>query len=70
MNWLLVVVVMNMPVKTNLTFVTLNDCLTAEQVMRNQWAEVYNNAMNRKLGKDTLDMVKRQMTSGTCIPTQ
>ena len=70
MKWLLVVIVMNMPVKTELSFNTLDDCLRAEQEMRKQWVEVYNNALNRKDGKDTLDMVKRQMTSGTCIPTK
>ena len=69
MKWLLVVIVMNMPVKTELSFNTLDDCLRAEQEMRKQWVEVYNSALNRKDGKDTLDMVKRQMTSGTCIPT-
>ena len=70
MKWLLVVIVMNMPVKTELSFNTLDDCLRAEQEMRKQWVEVYNSALNRKDGKDTLDMVKRQMTSGTCIPTK
>ena len=70
MKWLLVVIVMNMPVKTELSFNTLDDCLRAEQEMRKQWVEVYNSALNRKDGKDTLDMVKRQMTSGTCIPTR
>ena len=70
MKWLLVVIVMNMPVKTELSLNTLDDCLRAEQEMRKQWVEVYNSALNRKDGKDTLDMVKRQMTSGTCIPTK
>ena len=70
MKWLLVVIVMNMPVKTELSFNTLDDCLRAEQEMRKQWVEVYNSALNRKDGKDTSDMVKRQMTSGTCIPTK
>ena len=66
MKWLLVVIVL----KAELSFNTLDDCLRAEQEMRKQWVEVYNSALNRKDGKDTLDMVKRQMTSGTCIPTR
>jgi hypothetical protein len=69
MNWLLVVIVMNMPVKTELSFKTLDDCLRAEQEMRKQWSAVYNDAATRKAGKESLDMVKRQMTFGTCIPT-
>lgn len=69
MNWLLVVIVMNMPVKTGLSFKTLDNCLRAEQEMRKQWAEVYSDAATRKSGKESLDMIKRQMTFGTCIPT-
>ena len=70
MKWLLVVFVMNTPVKTELSFPTLDECLRAEQEMRRQWAEAYNEAAGRKAGKDTLELVKRQMTSGTCIPTK
>ena len=70
MNWLLVVMVMNMPLKTDLTFSTLDDCLRAEAEMRKHWAEVYNNAKKRDAGKDTLVLVQGQMTSGTCIPTK
>ena len=61
---------MNTPVKTELSFNTLDECLLAEQTMRQQWAEVYNGAVERKSGKDTLELVKRQMMSGTCIPTK
>lgn len=70
MKWLLIAVIMNSPIKTDLVFDTLPSCLLAEQDMRRQWAEVYNDAMTRKAGKDTLDLVKRQMTFGTCIPVK
>ena len=70
MNWLLVVMLANSPVKTDLVYSTLNDCLRAEQAMRQQWAEVYNDAWKRKADKDTLDLVKRQMGTGTCIPAK
>ena len=70
MKWLLVVIVMNTPVKTDLSFATLDECMRAEQSMRRQWADVYNEAVGRKAEKDTLELVKRQMTSGTCIPTK
>lgn len=70
MKWLLVVIVMNMPVKTDLTFNTLGDCLRVEGEMRKAWADMYNEGLKRQMPKDTLDMVKRQMTSGTCIPTK
>jgi len=70
MNWLLVVMLANTPVKTDLVYSTLADCLRAEQTMRQQWAEVYNDAAKRKVGKDTLEMVKRQMGAGTCIPAK
>ena len=70
MKWLLVVIVMNSPVKTDLVFNTLDECLRAETNMRQQWTDVYNGALKRNLAKDSLDMVKRQMTSGTCIPAK
>jgi hypothetical protein len=61
---------MNMPVKTELSFNTLDDCLRAETEMRQQWADAYNSAKKRDAGKDTLELVKSQMTFGTCIPTK
>jgi hypothetical protein len=69
-KWLLVVIVMNTPVKTDLVFDTLSDCLRAETEMRRAWAEVYNDAFRRKMPKDTMEMVKGQMNSGTCIPSR
>lgn len=70
MKWLLVVIVMNTPVKTDLVFDTLGDCLRVEIEMRRAWADMYNQALQRKLPKDTLEMLKGQMTSGTCIPSK
>lgn len=70
MKWLLVVIVMNTPVKTGLIFNTLGDCLRVEGEMRQAWADMYNEGVKRQMSKDTLEMVKRQMTSGTCIPTK
>ena len=70
MKWLLVALVMNPPIKTDLVFDLLHDCLRAEQEMRRQWADMYNDALSRKASKDTLDLIKKQMTSGTCIPTR
>lgn len=62
--------VMNVPVKTDLIYDALPDCLRAEQEMRRQWAEVYNDAVRRKADRDTLELVKGQMISGTCVPTK
>ncbi len=70
MSWLLVVIILNTPVKTDLTFNTLDECLRAEADVRRQWADVYNSALKRKAEKATLDLVMRQMTTGTCIPTK
>ncbi len=70
MKWLLVALVMNVPVKTDLIYDSLPDCLRAEQEMRRQWAEVYNDAVRRKADRDTLELVKGQMVSGTCVPTK
>lgn len=70
MKWLLIAIVMNMPVKTDLSFNTLDDCLRAEVEMRKQWAELYTGAVKRNAEQATLDLVKDQMTRGTCIPTK
>lgn len=70
MKWLLVVIVMNSPVKTDLVFDTLRACLAAETEMRQHWADLYNEVIRNKSSKDTIDMVRGQMTHGTCIPTK
>lgn len=68
MKWLLVVMVLNTPVKTDLLFESLPACLAAEEAMRAEWAQIYNQAVRSKAGQDTLDLIKSQMTQGTCIP--
>lgn len=50
MKWLLVVIVMNTPVKTDLVFNSLSECLAAEAQMRTEWSEVYNQA--KKSGQE------------------
>jgi len=70
MKWLLVVIVAQSPVKTDLVFNDLNACLAAEGEMRAKWAEVYNLATKEKLPKETLSLISGQMVSGTCIPTK
>lgn len=70
MKWLLVVIVLNAPVKTDLAFDSLDECLRAESAMRQSWTEVFNGAKKRGADRDTLEFVKRQMTFGTCIPTK
>ena len=70
MKWLLVVIVMNSPLKTDLVFDTLPGCLAAEEQMRKQWADGYNQTLKNKASKETLELVRSQMTNGTCIPTK
>ncbi|GMV29275.1 MAG: hypothetical protein AMXMBFR59_14000 [Rhodanobacteraceae bacterium] len=70
MNWLLVVFVLNTPVKTDLVFNSLDACLSAETEMRSQWAEAYNRAAAAKAQQASLDMIKSQMSRGTCIPAK
>jgi hypothetical protein len=69
MKWLLVVLVMNSPVKTDMVFDDLGSCLAAEEQMRAEWANVYNRAQKNQASPDSLALIKSQMTSGTCIPT-
>ena len=69
MKWLLVVLVMNSPVKTDLVFDDLDACLVAEEQMRSEWTGVYNRALENKASQDTLMHIKSQMTRGTCIPS-
>lgn len=70
MKWLLVVIVMNVPVKTDLVFNSLPECLFAETQMRTEWAETYNQAKKSGVEKETLGLVSSQMTRGTCIPSK
>ena len=70
MKWLLVVIVMNTPIKTDLVFNNLSDCLSAETQMRKEWAELYNQAQKSEAARETLGLISSQMTKGTCIPSK
>jgi hypothetical protein len=70
MKWILVVIVMNVPVKTDLTFNNLNECLSAEQAMRTEWLTVFNEAKKSGTEQERAGYISSQMTKGTCIPTK
>jgi len=70
MKWLLVAIVMNSPVKTDLVFASLMDCLAAEAQMRKEWADTYNLIKNTGATKESLGYLSSQMTKGTCIPSK
>lgn len=70
MKWVLVAIVMNVPVKTDLTFNNLSDCLSAESQMRKEWTEQYNQAKSAGAERETLGYMSSQMTKGTCIPSK
>ena len=70
MKWLLVVIVMNTPIKTDLVFNNLSDCLSAENQMRKEWTEFYNQAQKSGAARETLGSISSQMTKGTCIPSK
>lgn len=70
MKWMLIAIVFSSPVKTDLKYETLDQCLRAEQAMRAQWANTYNDALGHGATKDTLDMMQKQMSFGTCIPAK
>lgn len=70
MKWMLVVLVMNSPVKTDLTFGNLAECLSAEQEMRKEWTEVYNQAKKSGAEPEKIGLISSQMTKGTCIPAK
>ncbi|MBU3672468.1 MAG: hypothetical protein FGM43_07930 [Sinobacteraceae bacterium] len=70
MNWLLVVVVLGTPIKTDMVFPSLADCLRTEETMRKVWAE--HQLMAAKQGADSVhrDSLRKQMPTGTCIPVR
>lgn len=78
MKWLLVALVLNQPIKTDLVFANLDECLQAESMMRHEWAERYNRMVGqdafKKMSTDEQksmkDYVLSQTTSGTCIPSK
>lgn len=70
MKWLLIVIVMNSPLKTDLVFNSLSECLVAETQMRKEWTNIYNQTKKAGAEKETLGMLSSQMTRGTCIPSK
>ncbi len=70
MKWLLVVFLMNTPVKTDLVYDSLDSCLASETKMRADWAAVYNRAVAAEMSAESLEMIKSQMPRGTCIPSK
>jgi hypothetical protein len=79
MKWVLVVVVLNTPVKTDLVFDSLQSCLNTEHTMRSEWAEVVNKVaewqrqnpdMPDATKRETTNFVRKQNVWGTCIPAK
>ena len=70
MKWVLVALVMNTPVKTDLVFSSLPDCLAAESQMRKEWSEQYNQAKKSGAESENLGYMSSQTTKGTCIPSK
>lgn len=70
MKWVLVALVMNSPVKTDLVFDSLSDCLAAEAQMRREWSEVYSQARKSGVDAERVGQISKAMTSGTCIPSK
>ena len=79
MKWMLIVIMFNgSPVKTNLLFNTLDDCLAAEESMRKEYAIAYNKWMtwakeNPSVSgfPDSEEFMKGRIglrSQGTCIP--
>jgi hypothetical protein len=74
MKWVLLAVVLQTPVKTDLVFDTLDDCLRAEQEMRTAWGNAYSAVQRGQASaaekKKNADFVTKQATWGTCVPTR
>lgn len=70
MKWVLVAIVMNMPVKTDLVYNNLTECMAAEAQMRSEWKAAYDEA--KKSGADPMRVgqISSAMTTGTCVPTK
>jgi hypothetical protein len=70
MKWMLIVLVFGAPMETGLFYSSLDECLKTEAAMRAEWDRVYS-AMPKKYQERSpvsQDYVKKQMTTGTCIP--
>lgn len=70
MKWLLVAIVLNTPVRTDLIFNSLSDCLAAESQMRKEWSETYSQSKKSGATSEALGLLSSQMTKGTCIPSK
>lgn len=70
MKWILVAIVMNTPVKTDLVFDNLPACLDAENQMRKEWSEAYNQAKKSGAPAERVGQISSAMTTGTCVPSK
>ena len=78
MHWLLVVVVLNTPIKTDLVYESLAACLKAEGEMRGQWIDLLNGVLKQNgpmpqwddAKKKRFEFVSKQVPFGTCIPAK
>ncbi len=70
MKWVLIAIVMNTPIKTDMVFNSLSDCLAAEGQMRKEWAEQYSQAQKAGASRESLGLMSSQMTKGTCMPSR
>ena len=75
MKWVLLAVVLQTPVRTDLVFDTLDDCLRAENEMRTAWGNAYgavqqNEQASAAEKKKNAEFVTKQATWGTCIPSR
>jgi hypothetical protein len=77
MKWMLVVMILgSSPVKTDLVFGSLDECLKAEDVMRGAYVDAYNawqkwakaNPADSSYPNSEPFMQKRGLHWGTCIP--
>ena len=77
MNWLLVFIIANAPVKTDLVFPTARSCMTYERANAKVFTDRANETIramaDQNWPKDqreqNLNFVIGQAYSGTCIPT-
>ncbi|WP_028456075.1 hypothetical protein [Chitinilyticum litopenaei] len=70
MKWILVALVMNSPVKTDLVFNSLQECMDAEAQMRKEWVQLYNQGKKNNVEAERLGQISKAMTTGTCIPSK
>lgn len=75
MKWMLIAMVLGKePVKTNLIYDSLDDCMKAEELMRSEYAAHYNKWLEwakkhpKESGYPDDRFQINQMASGICIP--